>query len=172
MSSFEEYSKCFDIVKNLMDEYVSSISNCQYYFNDEFDDEDFGDIEILTASGLKICFGLSGDGESVIAYRDHLRVPSPFELECGGRAFWVQKEINESKQITGASVVDVDALFDYYDELKSKVLAGWRVKLSNGDYFVFYNCGDNSRFLFNEMPCAFLEGIETVCESVLNITNW
>jgi hypothetical protein len=67
-----------DIVKSLIGEEIYSISNSQYFFNDEMDDEDIGDIEIVTDSGLKVCFKLLSDGESVGAYKGDLNIPSSF----------------------------------------------------------------------------------------------
>jgi len=57
-------------------------------------------------------------------------------------------------------------MYDSYSKLNSKVLAGWRVHLSSGDYFVFYNCGDNACFLFNKLPNDTISNIETTWKPI------
>ena len=166
MTSVEESSKYVDIAKSLIGEAVYSLSNSQYFFNDEKDDEDFGDIEILTSSKLKVCFKLLNDGESVGAYEGDLQVPSSFEFREGEQASWKRLSLKQANGVVGNTIIAIEAMYDRHLKFKSKVLAGWKVKLSNGNYFVFYNCGDNARFLFNELPNDASKDIETIWQQI------
>jgi len=166
MNSIEESSKYLGIVQKLIGETISSLSNSQYFFNGEKDDEDLGELEIIVSSGSRICFKLLGDGESVGAYEGSLKVPSSFEVCAGEQASWEKQEIKQSSEIVGTKIIAINAMYDSYSKINSKVLAGWQVKLSNGDYFVFYNCGDNARLLLNELPNDAIPDIKTTWESV------
>ena len=166
MISTKETSKYLDIVKSLIGESLSSLSNSQYFFNGEKDDEDLGDLEILVSSGLKVCFKLQSDGESVGAYEGDLQVPKSFEVAEGEQASWEKLALTQGAELTGSKIIAIDAMYDFYHKFNSKVLAGWRVKLSSGDYFVFYNCGDNARFLFNELPNDVISDIETIWKPI------
>ena len=166
MTSIEESSKYIDIVKGLIGELLSSLSNSQYFFNGEKDDEDLGDLEILVSSGLKVCFKLLSDGESVGAYNGDLKVPTSFEVAKGEQASWEKIALLQGAEIVGTKIVGIDAMYDYYPKFNSKYLSGWRVKLSSGDFFVFYNCGDNARFLLNELPNDAISDIETTWEAI------
>ena len=166
MISREESSKYVDLVKSLIGESVASISNSQYFFNGEKDDEGLGDLEILASSGLKVCLNLLSDGESVGAYAGDLQVPKSFEVAEGEQASWEKLALKQGVEVTGSKIVAIDAMYDFHTKFNSRVLAGWRVRLSSGDYFVFYNCGDNARFLFNELPNDSISDIETTWEPI------
>lgn len=161
MISIEKYSKYLEIVKSLIGESLYSLSNSQYFFNGEKDDEDLGDLEILVSSGLKVCFKLLSDGESVGSYEGDLQVQKSFEVAEGEQASWEKLALKQGAEFIGSKIVAIDAMYDCYHKFNSQVLAGWRVKLSSGDYFVFYNCGDNARLLFNELPNDAISDIET-----------
>ncbi|GAA6133293.1 hypothetical protein NBRC116188_00820 [Oceaniserpentilla sp. 4NH20-0058] len=166
MTEREEDKQYNDIVKSLIGEEICSLSNSQYFFNDEKVDEDLGEIEIETVSGLKVCFKLLSDGESVGAYSGDLYVPSSFEVNDGEQASWKKIPIEQEFNVTGSKIVAIDTMYDKYLKFNSEVLAGWRVKLANQNYFVFYNCGDNAKILFNELPDDAIEGIVTTWQPI------
>ena len=148
----KEFSRYSQIVKRLIGESVSIISHCQYFFNEERDNEDSGDVEIQTDSGLKICLKLLGDGESVGAYSGELIVPLSFEIGDGQRASWQKHPLNNMINFAGKKIVGIDAICNGYQNPDSMLLAGWQVKFDSGEYFVYYNCDDSARILFNEQP--------------------
>ena len=121
---------------------------------------------MIVSSGLKVCFKLLSDGESVGAYEGDLKVPNSFEVAEGEQALWKKNEIKQGSEIVGTRIVAIDAMYDSDHKINSKVLAGWQVKLSSGDYFVFYNSGDNARFLFNELPNDATSDIETTWKPI------
>jgi hypothetical protein len=79
----------------------------------------------------------------------------------GEQASWKKIPIEQKFNITYSKIVGIDAMYDIHLKFNSKVLAGWRVNLANRNYFVFYNCGDNAKILFNELPDDAIEGIVT-----------
>ena len=167
MKSIEETSNHIEIVKSLVGESISSLSNCQYHFNGKVQYEDFGDLEILTTSGLEICFKLLTDGESVGAYKRKLNIPSSFEVAKGETASWDRLLVKQSSAISGEKIVSIYALYDYWPKQNPKTLAGWRVNISNGEFFVFFNNGDNAIFLFNKLPPEDdFPDIEKICEQI------
>ena len=166
MIDSEEHSKYKYIVRDLIGEEICSISNSQYFFNGEMDDEDIGDVEIETYSGIKVCLKLLGDGESVGVYKGDLKVPSSFEVADGEQASWKKLPIEQRFKVIGSKIVAIDAMYDRHIKFDSEVLAGWRIQLSNGNYIVFYNCGDNAKVLFNELPDDAIEGIVTTWQPV------
>ena len=152
MNHPQEYAKYLTIPKRLVGEAIISISHSQYFYNGEKDQEDFGDVEIHTTNDRKSCFKILGDGESVGAYEGDLNVPESFEVVQGEQASWKKLKIEYNDKVVGTQIVAIDAMYDTYPGHDFAVLAGWRIRLFSGDYFVFYNCGDNARFLFNTLP--------------------
>ena len=162
----DQNNKYTSILRDLIGEVISSISNSQFFFNGARDDEDIGDVEIITESGLKICLKLLADGESVGVYKGDLMLPSSFEVTEGELSSWKKLPIEQKFKIPGSKIVAIDAMRDRYLQFDTEVIAGWRIKLSNNNYIVFYNCGDNARVLFNELPDDAPEGIITIWQPV------
>ena len=160
-----ETLKHIAIMKQLIGETIYSISNSQYYFNGEIDHEDIGDLEIQTDSGVKVCLTLLGDGESVGAYVGSLNIPASFEVADGETASWRKLSILNSYDICGNRIVAVQSMCERSTKLESSYRAGWRVYVSGGDYFVFYNCDDNSRLFYNEEP-SLIQGFVTTWNSI------
>ena len=166
MISTEESLKYIDLIKRLIGARVCSLSNSQYYFNGVKDEDELGDLEIIANSGLKVCFTTLSDGESVGVYEGELEVPEPFEVVDGEYASWQKMVLKQATEIIDTKIIGIDAMYDFYSKLDLKILAGWRVNLSTGDYFVFYNCGDSAHFLFNELPDGDKSGISTTWKSI------
>jgi len=141
-----------EVTRKLIGEDISEISNSQYFFNNVRDDKDLGDIEIKTKSGLKICFKLVDDGESVGSYTGDLNIPPSFEVTKGEFCSWKKLPLNNSLEIIDCRVTSIEGMYDSHEKSKSETLSGWKVNLSNDNYFIFYNCGDEAKLTLNSIP--------------------
>ena len=90
-------------------------------------------------------FSLASDGESVLATARALKVIEGFEISDNDRCDWRAEDLLvtlDAGHLVGLKVVEVEGLQVTYSNQDALFLAGFRVTLEEGDYLVFFNCGD------------------------------
>lgn len=151
--------------KSFIGKSVSSISHCQYFYNNEPDCEADGDLEIKFDDESVLTLSIKGDGESMIARAESLNIPDSFTIENNDTCSWKRILLNcepEWENIIDLNLVDIESMVDHWVDQKQKVLSGCRFTFSNGYFIVFCNVGDNARFTINDLSLVEkLEGVET-----------
>ncbi len=151
--------------KHLIGKRVSEISHCQYFYNEQPDDEADGDLELKFEDGSILTLSIMSDGESMIAKAEPLNVPESFIIENNNTCSWKRILLNSKlgwNDIIGDNLISIESMIDHWVDPKQEVLSGCRLKFSNGHFIVFCNAGDNARFSINDLSLVEkLEGVET-----------
>ena len=147
-----------EILRQLIGRKINSIYNAQYFYDGKIRPEDLGDLEIKTNSSITVCFTLKSDGESVGAYMGNLSIPTSFEVGDGQIASWERRAVDRKELFQNARITEIHKETLVYLSLEHQIISGLKITLSNGNYFVYFNNGDESAICFNEIPAFTEEG--------------
>ena len=153
----ENQKEHISALRSIRGKTLAKLSRCQYFFNDEPDDEDEGDVELTFEDGSVITLFILADGESVGAKTALMEIPGPFDVDEDSRCSWKHLPLSDKAPwsgLIGAEVTEVTAVFDKYAKLNAEVLSGWKITFGKHGDLCYFNCGDNGRLLRDEEPPA------------------
>ncbi|NBF09171.1 hypothetical protein [Pseudomonas sp. Fl4BN1] len=134
---------------------LQALTHAQYLYNGQVLTDECGDLQFDGQDGSQVSLFLLADGESVGAAQMPMHLPAGFELEAGVRCAWEARDLLQrlaASHLRGAMIVQVQGLFDDWQELGRTFLCGFRICFDSGDFVVFYNQGDEAVALFNQLP--------------------
>ena len=146
---------------NLIGEELLRISNSQYFYNGIACLDDIGEIELVFSSGKTVCINLRNDGESINVRNEEMIIPKGFKISEKETASWEKLNLEKALCFIGKEVASITKMIDHYIDQKTDVTSGLKISFNDQSFFVYYNCGDEAKFLINELPCYAGEGIET-----------
>ena len=153
---FDKHSNDLAAVKGQFGKTIVSLCRDRYYFNAEPDDKDEGSLEIKFSDSTYLTFDLASDGESVHANKKALAINQPFEVEEGAYCSWERYYLTDFEpwsNLKGLILKSVDAVIECWKDLNgNESLIGWVLRFENGDFITYWNCGDDSKILFNDLP--------------------
>ena len=88
-------------------------------------------------------------------------IPKGFKISEKETASWEKLNLEKALCFIGKEVASITQMIDHYIDQKTDVTSGLKISFNDQSYFVYYNCGDEAKFLINELPCYVGEGIET-----------
>ena len=158
-----EHAKDFEAIESRVGRLVCSLSHDLYYFNGVPDDEDEGSLELAFSDSTFLTLRLASDGESVKATVEALSVIEPFDIDDGAHCSWERFNLMDEQPwsiFRNSRLVAVDAHIDRWLKSNTEAVTGWVLRFETGDFVVYWNCGDNAKISFNELPPP-LEDVET-----------
>lgn len=169
-SVFPEHSKDFEAIQTRIGRLVYSLSHDLYFFNGTPDEEDDGSLEISFSDSTFLTLRLASDGETVKATVEALPLIEPFYIDEGAHCSWQRIVLTDDKPwsiFRNSRMVAIDALIDRWQKLPSnnESVTGWVLRFETGNFITYWNCGDNAKVFFNELPPP-MEGVETRLETV------
>ena len=109
----------------------------------------------LRFDGRTILLFLASDGDSVRAADAELEIWPPFTLDSGGTSARERVDLGldpEFGRLGGRAVVRVEAVIDTWPKpIDVEVIRGWVLRSAGGDFVAYFNSGDDSRVLFNQL---------------------
>ena len=150
-----------NITASLIGQEIIELSNSQYFYNGVASLDDIGEIELIFSSGTAICLNLQSDGESVNIRNGKLIIPKGFNISEEETASWEKLSLDKASCFIGKEVISITQMIDHHIDQKTDVISGFKISFNDQSYFIYYNCGDEAKFLINKFPCYAGEGIET-----------
>ncbi|BCG24562.1 hypothetical protein TUM18999_27530 [Pseudomonas tohonis] len=155
MQTTEQARANLETARALLGRSLAGVRNARYLFNGTPNAEAVGEIEFACEDGVRVTFSLASDGESVLATARALKVIEGFEISDNDRCDWRAEDLLvtlDAGHLVGLKVVEVEGLQVTYSNQDALFLAGFRVTLEEGDYLVFFNCGDEEAVCLNQLP--------------------
>lgn len=170
-----EHSKDFELIQPCLGKLACSLSRDRYFFNGTPDDEDKGSLEVAFSDSTFLTLSLASDGESVKVSKEALSLTEPFDLGEGANCSWKLLILTDDQPwsiFKNSRLVAVDAIIDRWHKLpeNTEFIVGWVLRFETGNFVAYWNCGDNAKISFNELPPK-IEDVETRLLTVHNCSN-
>ena len=130
---------------------ILSISRGDLLIDGIENDEDMGPLEIEFADGSVVIISLVSDGESI----EYNFSPSKSNRLLVQDSEWERVILSDKHPYSYAKsrcVSHTNALLFSTEYDKKPVIAGYRLKLEDGNSIVYYNAGDFAKIYWNDIP--------------------
>ncbi|MCA9918887.1 MAG: hypothetical protein KC445_13090 [Anaerolineales bacterium] len=151
-----QYAPDFEVLRAAIGRTVAELARDQYYFNNEPSGTDNGSLEVRLDDGNVITLRLAGDGQSVRADAQPLKITPPFSLSENAHCSWRRVELtalSDFASLRGQKLNAIEAIIEIWkDQNSSGYINGWVLHFEAGDFVCYFNYGDEARILLNELP--------------------
>ncbi len=139
-------------IKNCIGKVVSEVARVQYYFNDQEDDEDFGDLEIKFTDNTYLTLTGIGDAESIKAENKEAEIYDAYNVTDNDVASWKRLDLKADREwnkIIGQILKTAEVEWNIYENNEDKITAC--ILKFETDFVSFYETNsDNNRFYVNQ----------------------
>lgn len=163
------HSATIEAIRNCIGKSVLGISRIQYYFNDEENQDGFGDLEISVSDDLFLTLTRHGDAESIKAKNIRATTYESFYVNEVDVASWKRLDLTseqEWRNLIGQKLKSAEVEWNLYETIEDRITAC--VLHFEKDFLTFYETGsDETKFYLNtELP---LVNIPTRTEVITNV---
>jgi tetratricopeptide (TPR) repeat protein len=125
----------------------------RYFFNGEPADIGAGCLEVVFDNSHSFTLCINTDGESARVSGEPLDIIEAFCLDDGSRCEWKEYRLTDHPEwasLAGRVLEGAEAVLWRLED-GTDVVIGWSLLLSGGRSIVYFNCGDESRILVDQL---------------------
>ena len=142
----KDYPDTINALKNCIGKTIKNLTRIQSYFNDNEDDDGFGDLELMFTDNSYLTLSGEGDATSIRANNTIAKVPKTFNVTDNDICSWKRIELKEQKWLKMAN----QKLESVEVEWESESLVACKLNLQNDFITFFENGSDANKFFINE----------------------
>lgn len=151
MKLTRDYPATIKAIKNCIGKTVSDVARVQYYFNDQEDDDGFGDLEITFDDNSFLTLTGIGDAESIKVNNKKAEIHKTYNVTDNDVASWKRLDLKNDqdwKKIIGQTLQTAEAEWFPYPDIDDRLVAC--VLHFENDFVSFYETGsDANKFYVN-----------------------
>jgi hypothetical protein len=152
MTVTRDYTSTIRAIRNCVGKTVSDVARVQYYFNDQEDNDGFGDLEITFDDNFHLTLTGIGDAESIKADNKKAEIYNTYNVTENDVASWKRLDLKDDKDwknIIGQTLQTAEVEWNTYQDIDDRIVAC--VLHFDTDFVTFFETNsDTNKFYVNK----------------------
>jgi|GEM_PF-3176316 hypothetical protein len=152
MTEKRDHISTISAIRNCVGKTVSDVARVQYYFNDQEDNDGFGDLEITFDDKSHLTLTGIGDAESIKADNKKAEIYKTYNVTENDVASWKRLDLKDDKNwknIIGQTLQTAEVEWNIYQDIDDRIVAC--VLHFDTDFVTFFETNsDTNKFYVNK----------------------
>lgn len=169
MTITRDHSATIKAIKDCIGKTVSGVARVKYYFNEQEDDDGFGNLEITFSDNSYLTLMGLGDAESIQADNNKAIIYETYNVTDNDVASWKRIDLKSDldwKQIIGQKLHTAELEWNIYNEIENRVTAC--VLHFDTDFVTFYETSSDANKFYVNKKLPVVSG-QTKIEIIKNV---